>query len=242
MTKTWTSPNFGERADGQKPSMIILHYTGMRTAEEALERLCESAGQVSAHYMIEESGKIHDLVPEGKRAWHAGKSCWAGLTDINAASIGIELVNPGHEFGYRPFPKRQLQKTVALCKIIIEKYSIKPHHILGHSDVAPGRKVDPGHLFPWQALAEQGIGLWPQVTAMDRDAATDLQNDTASFHAMLCGYGYDPDEEFDDVITAFHRHFCPDKFRNWDDRPPLDGASAATLLALLRARHELENL
>ena len=222
--------------------MIVLHYTGMRTAAEALERLCDPASEVSAHYVIGEDGTLHPLVPEDKRAWHAGKSHWAGLTDINSASIGIELVNPGHEFDYRPFPPQQLQKTVSLCKTIIEKYNIKPHHILGHSDVAPARKVDPGHLFPWQALAEQGIGLWPQATAMDRDAAADLQNDTDAFHALLCGYGYDPEADFEDVLTAFHRHFCPDKFQNWDDRPPADAASAATLLALLRARNAAENL
>lgn len=155
MSKKYTSPNYNERKDGKKPSIIVIHYTGMKTAEAALERLCEPAAEVSAHYLIEENGCVHDLVPEEKRAWHAGVSNWEGETDINSVSIGIELENPGHEFGYRPFPKEQMQSLAKLCKSIMVRHDIKT--ILGHSDVAPERKQDPGELFDWQWLAKNGV-------------------------------------------------------------------------------------
>ncbi|MCB1650820.1 MAG: N-acetylmuramoyl-L-alanine amidase [Alphaproteobacteria bacterium] len=152
---SYTSPNFEGRAEGQAPSMILIHYTGMQTGREALERLCDPAAKVSAHYVIEEDGRIFALVSEDKRAWHAGVSCWEGQTDINSLSIGIELVNPGHEWGYRPFPPAQMQSLAALCKDIMARHEIKT--VLGHSDVAPDRKQDPGELFDWAWLAAQGI-------------------------------------------------------------------------------------
>lgn len=155
------SPNFGPRR-ASPLDMIIIHYTGMQTAQDALDRLCDPEAEVSSHYMIDEAGQIFCLVEEAQRAWHAGVSEWQGRTDINSHSIGIELVNPGHEFGYQPFPEPQIQALVELCHDIFSRHDIKPEYILGHEDVAPGRKKDPGELFPWKELAlHNGIGVWP---------------------------------------------------------------------------------
>ena len=151
----YTSPNFNERIGYVAPTMIVIHYTGMKTAQDALERLCDPAAEVSAHYVIDEDGTLYQLVEEDKRAWHAGVSEWEGETDINSASIGIELVNPGHEFGYREFPPEQMEALSELCKDIMARHDIGT--VLGHSDVAPERKQDPGELFDWGWLAEQGI-------------------------------------------------------------------------------------
>ena len=140
--------------------MVVLHYTGMKTGEEALARLCDAEAKVSSHYLVEEDGRIFRLVPEERRAWHAGKSFWRGDTDINSASIGIEIVNPGHEWGYRAFPDVQIDSVIALLSDIRERWEIPDGRILGHSDVAPSRKEDPGELFPWKRLAMAGHGLW----------------------------------------------------------------------------------
>lgn len=235
------SPNFNERAGGQKPSIIILHYTGMKTGGAALERLCDPGSEVSAHYFIDEAGEVLQLVEEGKRAWHAGVAHWRGESDINSSSIGIEIVNPGHEFGYEPFPEAQMQAVISLCKSLIEKHSVAPSMVLGHSDVAPSRKLDPGHLFPWARLAQEGVGLWPVPEEMDFEAAADLLDDQDGVHRLLIEYGYDPAAEFADLMVAWHRRFCPERFAAWDDRPEqpdLEGISR--LLALIRARHDEE--
>ena len=152
------SPNFDARKS--PPDMVVLHYTGMKTGPEALARLCDPEAKVSAHYLIEEDGRLYTLVAEARRAWHAGVSFWKGERDINAVSIGIELVNPGHEFGYRDFPDAQIAALVALLDDIRGRWDIPDSRILGHSDVAPARKQDPGERFPWQALAKAGHGLW----------------------------------------------------------------------------------
>lgn len=152
------SPNFDARR--APPDMVVLHYTGMQTGEAALARLCDPAAKVSAHYMIEEDGRIFRLVPEERRAWHAGVSFWKGERDINAVSIGIEIVNPGHEFGYHAFPDPQIEALIALLDQVRGRWQIPDARILGHSDVAPERKQDPGELFPWKRLAEAGHGLW----------------------------------------------------------------------------------
>ena len=152
------SPNFDERKTPVE--MLVLHYTGMKTAKEALDRLRDPAAKVSAHYVIDENGSIYSLVAEDKRAWHAGVSSWNGKTDINSRSVGIEIVNPGHEFGYHPFADVQIQSVIDLSKEIIKRHSILIENIVGHSDVAPTRKPDPGKAFFWKALAEQGIGFW----------------------------------------------------------------------------------
>ncbi len=154
------SPNHDDRG-GAAIDMLVLHYTGMKTEEGALERLCDPAAKVSAHYTIGEDGTVYAHVPEARRAWHAGVSFWAGVTNVNARSIGIELVNPGHEYGYRAFPDAQIAALIILCHGILQRHPISPTRVLAHSDVAPARKEDPGELFPWERLAKAGIGLWP---------------------------------------------------------------------------------
>ena len=151
------SPNWNER---RLPVwMVVLHYTGMPTAEEALERLTDAAAEVSAHYLIDEEGKVTRLVPEDKRAWHAGQAYWRGITDVNSASVGIELVNPGHEWGYRPFPQAQMEALIPLLADIVKRHKIPYANVVGHSDVAPARKDDPGELFDWPLLARY---KWPR--------------------------------------------------------------------------------
>lgn len=199
------SPNHDARPDGAAIDMLVLHYTGMATADAALDRLCDRSAKVSAHYTIDEDGTVYAHVPEARRAWHAGVGHWAGASDINARSIGIELVNPGHEFGYREFPADQIVALTTLCHSILMRHPIPSWRVLGHSDVAPARKEDPGELFPWAQLAQAGIGLWPQVIASDLEAKA------------LARYGYDPEAPQDKVIMAFQRHFRPKKLDGqWD--------------------------
>lgn len=153
------SPNFNDRPEGAEICSLIIHYTGMKTAEDALRRLCDPASQVSAHYTIDEDGTVYKHVDPLKRAWHAGVSRLGALENFNNFSIGIELVNPGHEFGYRSFPDVQIEKLVTLIKDLYQRFPIKPELVLGHSDVAPGRKIDPGELFPWQRLIDEGLAI-----------------------------------------------------------------------------------
>jgi N-acetylmuramoyl-L-alanine amidase len=234
------SPNFNERIGYDEPDTIILHYTGMESAEGAITRLCDPAAEVSAHYVIDENGQIFKLVPEYKRAWHAGKSYWQGQRDMNSASIGIELVNPGHEFGYTDFVEKQIQSLIGLCKEIMPKYEISPARVLGHSDIAVTRKIDPGHLFPWQRLAAIGIGLWPEPDEMDNDAALDLADHPDALGELLITYGYDPNADFPEIVTAFHRHYAPEKFSDWRDMPDKpDLITASNLLSLFRLRNDL---
>ena len=155
------SPNFDARLDGQAVDMLVFHYTGMSSRDDALDRLCNPAAKVSAHYVIDENGAVTALVNETKRAWHAGVAGWRGVRDVNGASIGVELVNPGHEYGYRPFPEAQMAACEALALDILSRWPIPPRNVVGHSDVATGRKTDPGELFDWARLAAAGIGLWP---------------------------------------------------------------------------------
>ncbi len=201
------SPNFNARKDGKKIKYLILHYTGSPTAFEALRLLQgdDPAHQVSAHYLVDETGGVTRLVDEAMRAWHAGKSCWEGETDINSCSIGIEIQNPGHEHGYVPFPDAQMQSVVALCLGIIGRHAILPQNILAHSDVAPDRKKDPGELFPWEDLAAQGVGLWPKNDDSDALKTEDIK-------PALFRYGYDPGLDEKTLITAFQRHFEPEAF------------------------------
>ena len=152
------SPNFGPRRDTLRPDMIVLHYTGMASGAGAEAWLCDPASEVSSHYLVHEDGRIVQMVRESDRAWHAGKSFWRGVTDVNSHSLGIEIVNPGHEFGYRGFPRSQIAAVIELCRGIIARHAILPQRVLAHSDVAVGRKVDPGEKFPWRQLAEAGVG------------------------------------------------------------------------------------
>jgi N-acetylmuramoyl-L-alanine amidase len=185
--------------------MLVLHYTGMTSGAAALERLCDVEAKVSAHYTIDEDGTVYRHVPEDRRAWHAGVSHWAGISNVNARSIGIELVNPGHEYGYRGFPDVQVASLIRLAQGIVMRHPIATSQVLAHSDVAPARKEDPGELFPWEKLAAAGIGLWPQGIASDIGPEG------------LTRYGYDPDAPQDKVITAFQRHFRPAKLDGeWD--------------------------
>jgi N-acetylmuramoyl-L-alanine amidase len=183
-------------------SLLVLHYTGMRSAAEALERLCDPAAKVSAHYLIDEDGTVHSLVDEAQRAWHAGLSCWHSICDVNSASIGIELVNPGHEFGYRPFPAAQIGALIALGAEIRQRHAILPWGVIGHSDVAPTRKNDPGELFPWRELAAASLGLWPRPGP--------VADDGRPLGALLSAYGYDVRDQAA-AVTAFHRHFYPER-------------------------------
>ncbi|PWC50917.1 N-acetylmuramoyl-L-alanine amidase [Azospirillum sp. TSA6c] len=197
------SPNHGPRADGARVELLILHYTGMPTAAHALERLCDPASQVSAHYTVDEDGTVYAHVPEDRRAWHAGRSSWRGAEDVNSRSIGVEIVNPGHEFGYRPFPPVQMAAVAELCLGIVARHGIAAADVLGHSDVAPARKEDPGELFDWPGLAARGLGLWPTPSR-----AEDGPADTVEVAALLGRYGYDPAEPR--ALLAFQRHFHPD--------------------------------
>ncbi len=195
------SPNHDARPAGGAIDILLLHYTGMKTAEAALSRLCDPAARVSAHYTIDRDGTVYAHVPEDRRAWHAGVSYWAGERDINARSIGIELVNPGHEFGYQPFPEEQMAALIDLAGDIVKRHAIAPHRVLGHSDVAPQRKADPGELFSWAQLADFGIGLWPH----DGGMALGQTVETA-----LAAFGYGVGEApLETIVTAFQRHFRP---------------------------------
>lgn len=196
------SPNHDARPEGQAIDILVLHYTGMMSGEAALARLCDPEAKVSAHYCVEEDGRILRLVPENRRAWHAGLASWAGDSDINARAIGIEIVNPGHEFGYRPFPSLQMTAVTNLAQDILATHPIPAARVLGHSDVAPLRKQDPGELFDWQRLAAAGVGLWPR----DIGAAV-LENAVASALQRI-GYGY-VEDDLTAVIRAFQRHYRP---------------------------------
>ncbi len=188
-----SSPNYGARRGGAKPSMIILHYTGMATGAAALARMCDPKAQVSAHYMVGEEGEIYALVPEDKRAWHAGNSYWAGERDINSHSLGIEMVNRGAD----PYPSAQITAVIALCQDIMTRYKIA--HVLAHSDVAPARKKDPGAQFPWDVLALHNIGMMPRPNMAPVE-------DT---RVALLALGYDPNCETPALIRAFQRHWAP---------------------------------
>jgi len=202
------SPNHDARPGGV--DMLILHYTGMRSAAEALDRLCSTEAKVSAHYLVDEDGSTWRLVAEERRAWHAGVSSWSGRRDINGVSIGIELVNPGHENGYRAFPEPQMAALEELCRSIVARHPIPPRHVLAHSDVAPERKSDPGERFDWPRLARAGIGFWPDLTA----AAAAPQR-IAEIQRLLAAIGYETpqtgvlDAATALVVVAFQRHFRP---------------------------------
>jgi len=195
------SPNFNDRTHETPVDMLIIHYTGMKTCEEAKARLCDSDAKVSAHYLIEQDGTVHRLVDEDKRAWHAGISWWRGAVDINKRSIGIELVNPGHEFGYQTFPKEQMTALIQLAKAILMRHNIPARNIVGHSDIAPLRKQDPGELFDWHKLAAAGVGLWV-------DASRPVKLDDDQARIMFSAFGYSV-TDLTATTVAFQRHFRP---------------------------------
>lgn len=233
------SPNHGERAGNRQPDMILLHYTGMLDEKAALARLCAQDSEVSCHYFITEDGRIIQCVPEMRRAWHAGEGSWAGETDINSCSIGIEIANPGHDNGYPDFPRRQIAAVAALCRAILRRRAIRADRVLAHSDTAPSRKRDPGEKFPWMVLHRSGVGHWVKpapVVAGPSFELGDSGHAIQNFQAALRDYGYGlpVDGQFDemtrDAVLAFQRHFRP---ALCDGR--LDSSTLITLRSLVEA-------
>lgn len=210
------SPNHDARTS--RVDILLLHYTGMQTAQEALARLTDKEAKVSSHYFVDEDGRIDQLVPEARRAWHAGEASWKGQTDINARSIGIEIVNPGHQYGYRDFPDAQVDAVIALCRDIVARRHIRRERVLAHSDVAPARKDDPGERFPWARLAAAGIGPWVEPARLSAGrtfSANDKGREVEQLQKQLVRLGYDLkvsglyDDTTRSVVTAFQRHFRP---------------------------------
>lgn len=201
------------RRNGRAVDMLLLHYTGMNSATAACDLLCSAESGVSCHYLVDEDGTITQMVGEEERAWHAGVSSWQGETDTNSRSIGIEIHNPGHTIGYRDFPDGQMRSVVALCRDILSRHAIAPRNVLAHSDVAPGRKIDPGERFDWEMLFREGVGHW--VAPAAPDARVLEGEDLARFQRLLKDYGYaievtgQHDEATRKVTDAFQRHFRP---------------------------------
>ncbi|MEX2036229.1 MAG: N-acetylmuramoyl-L-alanine amidase [Xanthobacteraceae bacterium] len=234
------SPNFDERTGLARPDMIVLHYTGMPFTDDAIHRLCDPKARVSAHYCVLERGSILQFVPESKRAWHAGISTWNGDPDVNSRSIGIEIANPGHDYGYPDFPKRQIAAAITLCRALLTRNIIRPENIVAHSDVAPGRKKDPGEKFPWRQLALSGVGLWvepapPSDTIVLKPG--DAGETVTALQKALIDYGYGLEEtgQYDtatgEVVAAFQRHFRPARIDGI-----VDSSTQDTLRKLLAAR------
>jgi len=230
------SPNQDDRPDGMPIDMIVLHYTGMKSAAEAIGRLCDPEARVSSHYVVEEDATVWRLVDERRRAWHAGVSWWRGMSELNNRSIGIEIVNPGHEWGYREFPVLQLAVVCDLCLEILSRHRIAARNVVGHSDIAPERKQDPGELFDWAGLAQNGVGLWPEgvpdlgTSGAVRDAAN-LRDVRAALAAI--GYRIAPEGALDPalatVLRAFQRHWRPEAVTG-----QADSGTLARLLAVVR--------
>jgi N-acetylmuramoyl-L-alanine amidase len=212
------SPNHEPRQGVARPDILLLHYTGMKTTQAALERLCDPGARVSSHYLVFEDGRVLQLVPEARRAFHAGESAWEGTTDINSRSIGIEIGNQGHDYGCPAFPEAQITAVTALCRDIVARWSIAPWHVLAHSDVAPLRKRDPGEVFPWPRLAAAGVGLWVEPAAVEDGrtlSAGEKGEEVARLQRKLAEYGYgitpsgQYDEATQEIVAAFQRHFRP---------------------------------
>jgi N-acetylmuramoyl-L-alanine amidase len=223
--------------------MLILHYTGMRTASEAIHRLSDPASQVSSHYVVDEDGAVLNLVPEERRAWHAGVSCWRGHTALNGRSIGIEIVNPGHEWGYRDFPALQMAAVCDLCLSILSRHRIPARNVVAHSDVAPDRKEDPGEKFGWRDLALNGVGLWPvRMPGLGLDGGTGgAIRDGARLRAVRSalahiGYSVAPDGGLDPalaaVLRAFQRHWRPEAITGRADDGTVARLEAVAALVL----------
>ncbi|MBL8643261.1 MAG: N-acetylmuramoyl-L-alanine amidase [Rhodospirillaceae bacterium] len=212
------SPNFGPRktvAGLPSIAFVVLHYTGMKTPENALARLADPTAQVSAHYVIDDEGRIYRMVAEEHRAWHAGVSYWKGVRDLNSVSIGIEITNPGHDYGYRDFPGAQMASVTALCRDILARHRLPAAAVIGHSDIAPGRKIDPGELFPWQSLAAQKVGFWPSLSGtkhlISTDDAMKLLSAIGYATPLSVERGADILAAPADCIAAFQRHYRPRK-------------------------------
>jgi N-acetylmuramoyl-L-alanine amidase len=228
------SPHHGERVGVEKLDMLILHYTGMASEDEALAWLCDPVSNVSAHYFIHENGHVQQLVQETRRAWHAGKGFWAGQDDINSCSIGIEIANSGHAGGLPAFSRPQISSLILLCRDIGARWNIPPQRVLAHSDIAPSRKQDPGEKFPWALLHEAGIGHWVRPAPLKDGRFFSRGDEGQPIEALqalfaLYGYGLEINGVFDDqtrdVVTAFQRHFRQEQ---------VDGVADASTLTTLR--------
>ena len=240
------SPNHGERKSRVAPDMIVLHYTGMSDSQAAIRLLCDPSSEVSAHYVVLQDGYIIQLVAEFRRAWHAGMATWAGETDVNSCSIGVEVANPGHDHGYPPFPKRQIAAVTALCRSIFTRHAIPPDRVLAHSDVAPARKQDPGEKFPWKALADSGVGLWVKPVPISQAGPIFVLGETHPLveetQRLLARYGYNVtatgylDGTTRDAVAAFQRHFRPERVDG-----VVDISTVATLKALIAVRDQKLN-
>jgi N-acetylmuramoyl-L-alanine amidase len=235
------SPNHGERLHGPTDT-IILHYTGTPTGHDAVALLCSPVARVSCHYLVWEDGRIWQLVPEARRAWHAGLSFWAGETDMNSHSIGIEIVHPGHDGATPPYPEVQIEAVIDLCRDVVERLDIKPERILAHSDIAPSRKIDPGEFFPWRRLHEAGLGHWiapAQIRSGPVYEPDAMGPPIAALQKMLAAYGYEVasngryDEATRYAVAAFQRHFRPEQVDGIADVSTLE-----TLRNLLRSLPE----
>lgn len=202
------SPNFDNRPDGGSVDLVVMHYTGMRSGLAALERLTDLEAKVSAHYLVEEDGTVYQMVDEENRAWHAGVSSWHTKTDTNSRSIGIEIVNPGHEWGYGDFPLGQIEAVVELLEGIVKRHGLRAHQIVGHSDVAPGRKEDPGEKFPWDKLAVHGLAVGTFQGGYDASGEDALSYAEALGSLADIGYAV-PDGNHGAAVLAFQRRFCP---------------------------------
>jgi len=232
------SPNHDERQE--EIDILLLHYTGMATAEEAIARLRDPASKVSCHYLIHEDGRIVQMVPEARRAWHAGLSNWEGETDINARSVGIEIHNPGHEHGYRDFPDAQIEAVIRLGLDICQRHAIPRNRVLAHSDVAPRRKEDPGEKFPWDRLYAAKLGHWQKPAPLTTQGDTFFEGDEGEpveeIQSLFSIYGYGIeitgvfDAQTKAVATAFQRHFRQEKVDGI-----VDPSTIATLRRLLKA-------
>ncbi len=235
--RDYPSPNHDERPESGRVDMLILHYTGMKTAKDAIDRLCDSEARVSSHYVVDEDGAVVRLVPEERRAWHAGISFWRGHMALNGRSIGIEIVNPGHEWGYRDFPVLQMAAVCDLCLAILARHRIPARNVVAHSDVAPDRKEDPGEKFRWDDLAQNGVGLWPievpdlGIGGAIRDAAG-LRPVRASLAQI--GYQIAPEGALDPalstILRAFQRHWRPEAVTGQADSGTLARLEAVAAL------------
>jgi N-acetylmuramoyl-L-alanine amidase len=240
VTAVIPSPNHDARAEGEPVDILLLHYTGMVSADEAVARLCDPASKVSCHYLVHEDGRIVQMVPEARRAWHAGLAVWEDETDINSRSVGIEIANPGHEYGYRDFPDAQIEAVIRLGLDITARHSIPRNRVLGHSDVAPRRKDDPGEKFPWDRLATQKLGHWQKPAPLTTQGFSFQEGDDGEPVEELqslfsiYGYGIEISGQFDAqtkaVATAFQRHFRQEKVDG-----VVDPSTIATMRRLLKA-------
>jgi len=235
------SPNIEPRRNRARPDILLLHYTGMASCAKAIAWLADPQSRVSCHYVIDVDGAITQMVAEDMRAWHAGAGSWAGDTDVNSRSIGIEIHNPGHDLGYPDFPAAQMRSVTALCRDIIERWSIDKRRVLAHSDTAPARKNDPGEKFDWKGLAAEGVGHWVEPAPIDTTGAQDVgpltPEQMTRAQQRLADYGYGlpvtgiVDATTSTVLRAFQRHFRPARVDG-----QLDSSTFETLERLVASR------